>query len=56
MEAIPSANEIIPFTASRPIAQTQMALVTDNNYTKGIGRVRVQMLLQQGQTDSCDDT
>ncbi|WP_299248230.1 phage baseplate assembly protein V [uncultured Cytophaga sp.] len=47
MEAIPSANEIIPFTAPKPIAQTQMAVVLDNNDPKGMGRVRVQMLWQQ---------
>ena len=46
-EAIPSSNEIIPFSAPKPVAQTQMALVTDNNDPKGMGRVRVQMLWQQ---------
>jgi type VI secretion system secreted protein VgrG len=47
MEAIPSANEIIPFTAAKPVAQTQMAVVLNNNDPKGMGRVQVQMLWQQ---------
>ena len=47
MEAIPSANEIIPFTTTKPIAQTQMAVVLNNNDPKGMGRVQVQMLWQQ---------
>ena len=46
-EAIPSSNEIIPFSVAKPVAQTQMAVVTDNNDSQGMGRVRVQMLWQQ---------
>jgi len=46
-EAIPSSNEIIPFSVAKPVAQTQMAVVTDNNDPQGMGRVRVQMLWQQ---------
>jgi type VI secretion system secreted protein VgrG len=54
MEAIPSANEIIPFSAAKPVAQTQMAVVTDNNDPKGMGRVRVQMLWQQDTNQKTD--
>ncbi len=53
-EAIPSANEVIPFLAVKPAAQTQMALVTDNDDPDGMGRVRVQMLWQQ-QTEKKTD-
>ena len=53
-EAIPSSNEIIPFSVPKPIAQTQMALVTDNNDPQGMGRVRVQMLWQQGTDQKTD--
>ena len=54
MEAIPSANEIIPFSAAKPVAQTQMAVVSDNNDPKGMGRVRVQMLWQQDTNQKTD--
>lgn len=53
-EAIPSSNEIIPFSAPKPVAQTQMAIVTDNNDPKGLGRVRVQMLWQQSSDQKTD--
>ena len=54
IEAIPSANETIPFSAIKPIAQTQMAIVTENNDPKGMGRVCVQMLWQQGTHQKTD--
>jgi type VI secretion system secreted protein VgrG len=54
IEAIPSANEIIPFSTPKPLAQTQMALVLDNNDPKGMGRVRVQMLWQQDTNQKTD--
>lgn len=53
-EAIPSSNEVIPFSAPKPAAQTQMAVVTDNNDPKGMGRVRVQMLWQQNSDQKTD--
>jgi type VI secretion system secreted protein VgrG len=53
-EGIPSSNEIIPFSVGKPVAQTQMALVTDNNDPKGMGRVRVQMLWQQDTDQKTD--
>lgn len=53
-EAIPSSNEVIPFSAPKPVAQTQMATVTDNNDPKGMGRVRVQMLWQQESDQKTD--
>jgi len=53
-EGIPSANEIIPFSAAKPVAQTQMAVVTDNNDPKDMGRVRVQMLWQQDTDQKTD--
>jgi len=53
-EAIPSSNEIIPFSAAKPVAQTQMAVVSDNNDPQGLGRVRVQMLWQQDTDQKTD--
>ncbi|ABG57947.1 type VI secretion system Vgr family protein [Cytophaga hutchinsonii] len=53
-QAIPSVNEIIPFSVAKPVAQTQMARVTDNNDPDAMGRVRVQMLWQQ-QTEQKTD-
>lgn len=53
-EAIPSANEVIPFSAPKPLAQTQIGIVTDNNDPDGMGRVRVQMLWQQGTEQKTD--
>ncbi|MBC7451890.1 MAG: hypothetical protein H7259_10410 [Cytophagales bacterium] len=53
-EAIPSANEVMPFEADKPIAQTQLAIVTDNDDPKGMGRVRVQMLWQQDTPQKTD--
>lgn len=53
-EAIPSSNEIIPFFAPKPVAQTQIAIVTDNADPKGMGRVRVQMLWQQDTDQKTD--
>ncbi|WP_018344940.1 type VI secretion system Vgr family protein [Cytophaga aurantiaca] len=53
-EAIPSSNEVIPFSVSKPVAQTQMALVTDNNDPQSFGRVRVQMLWQQNTDQKTD--
>ena len=53
-EAIPSFNEVIPFSVAKPTAQTQMALVTDNADPQGMGRVRVQMLWQQDTDQKTD--
>ena len=53
-EAIPSGNEVIPFSASKPIAQTQMAIVTDNEDPDNMGRVRVQMLWQHNTQQKTD--
>ncbi|MBC7450447.1 MAG: hypothetical protein H7259_03050 [Cytophagales bacterium] len=47
IEAIPSSNSVIPFEVPRPLAQTQMAIVTDNDDPERMGRIRVQMLWQQ---------
>ncbi len=47
-EAIPSGNEIIPVkNIVAPVAESQIATVTDNKDPDGMGRVRVQMLWQQ---------
>lgn len=46
-EGIPSDNDYIPVTVDSPAAETQMAIVKENNDPDGMGRVRVQMLWQQ---------
>lgn len=53
-EAIPSGNEVLPFSVVKPIAQTQIALVTDNADPDSMGRVRVQMLWQQNTQQKTD--
>ncbi len=48
-EGIPSAIEVIPVKdVKRPVAEPQTAFVTDNNDPLNIGRVKVQMLWQEG--------
>jgi type VI secretion system secreted protein VgrG len=54
-EAIPSGNEIIPVrNIIAPIAESQVANVTDNKDPDGMGRVRVQMLWQQAINEMTD--
>jgi uncharacterized protein involved in type VI secretion and phage assembly len=53
-EAIPSDNNYIPVNVERPVAETQMAIVKENNDPKKLGRVRVQMLWQQKNNDLTD--
>jgi uncharacterized protein involved in type VI secretion and phage assembly len=53
-EAIPSANDYVPAEAAKPMAETQVAEVTDNADPKGIGRVKVQMLWQAEKNKSSD--
>ena len=48
-EAIPSGLEIIPVkNIIPPIAESQIAIVKDNKDPDNLGRIRVQMLWQQG--------
>jgi type VI secretion system secreted protein VgrG len=48
-EAVPSNIEVLPVTnIIMPTAEPQIAIVKDNNDPDGMGRVRVQMLWQQG--------
>ena len=53
-EAIPSANEYIPAEAPKPVAESQLAEVTDNEDPLGMGRVKVQMLWQAADNKSTD--
>lgn len=53
-EAIPSGCEVIPVQVNKPLAETQMAIVKDNNDPKKMGRVRVQMLWQQESVEMTD--
>ncbi|WMJ71881.1 phage baseplate assembly protein V [Cytophagaceae bacterium ABcell3] len=53
-EAIPSDNEVMPFNAEKPLAESQIAFVKDNNDPDGLGRVRVQMLWQQAENKTTD--
>lgn len=46
-EAIPAGNHVPPFEPQKPVAETQIATVKENNDPDGKGRVRVQMLWQQ---------
>jgi type VI secretion system secreted protein VgrG len=46
-EAIPSTMEVIPVEISKPIAESQIAVVRENNDPEKFGRVRVQMLWQK---------
>ncbi len=48
-EGIPSTIEVIPVKdIQRPVADPQLATVTDTNDPDNLGRVRVQMLWQEG--------
>ncbi len=48
-EAIPSNTEVIPVTnITPPLAEAQIAIVKDNKDPNNMGRIRVQMLWQQG--------
>jgi uncharacterized protein involved in type VI secretion and phage assembly len=48
-EALPSSLEVIPVTnVIAPVAEPQIAIVKDNKDPDSMGRVRVQMLWQQG--------
>ena len=53
-EAIPSGCEVIPAQVNKPFAETQMAIVKDNNDPKKMGRVRVEMLWQQESGEMTD--
>ncbi len=53
-EAIPSDNSYIPNEIEGPIAETQMAIVKDNDDPAKSGRVRVQMLWQQKKNELTD--
>lgn len=54
-EAIPSGMEMIPVTnISMPIAESQIAHVTDNKDPDNMGRVRVQMLWQESASQMTD--
>jgi uncharacterized protein involved in type VI secretion and phage assembly len=54
-EAIPSGLEIVPVKNTiMPIAESQIATVTDNKDPDGMGRVRVQMLWQQPINENSD--
>lgn len=53
-EAIPSDNNYIPSTTEQPVAETQMAIVKENNDPDGMGRVRVQMLWQEQSSQMTD--
>lgn len=53
-EGIPTLNEQIPHTSSKPIAETQIATVKDNKDPKNLGRVRVQMLWQEESNEMTD--
>jgi type VI secretion system secreted protein VgrG len=53
-EAIPSANEVMPFFVRKPLAETQIAVVKDNNDPDGLGRIRVQMLWQKEENKMTD--
>jgi type VI secretion system secreted protein VgrG len=53
-EGIPSDNTYIPFTTSRPMAETQMAIVKDNADPDNMGRVRVQMIWQEKKGELTD--
>lgn len=53
-EAIPSDSKVIPAASEKPLAETQMAIVKDNNDPLGFGRVRVQMLWQQENNEMTD--
>ena len=54
-EAIPSGMEMIPVTnISMPIAESQIAHVKDNKDPDNMGRVRVQMLWQESESQMTD--
>lgn len=53
-EAIPSDNVYIPFTTTRPVAETQTATVKDNTDPANMGRVRVAMLWQEEKGEMTD--
>lgn len=54
-EAVPAGTEMVPVkNIIMPIAEPQVATVTDNNDPDGMGRVRVQMLWQQQSGEMTD--
>lgn len=53
-ESIPSANAYIPVKVDRPLAETQMAVVKNNDDPQKLGRVRVQMIWQEAKGELTD--
>jgi type VI secretion system secreted protein VgrG len=54
-EAIPAGTEMVPVkNVIMPIAEPQVAIVTDNNDPDDMGRVKVQMLWQQESNEMTD--
>ncbi len=54
LEALPAVIKVLPVQLSKPLAETQMAIVKENKDPDGQGRVRVQMLWQQEKGDMTD--
>ncbi len=54
LDALPAQVEVIPVQTIKPLAETQMAIVKDNNDPKKMGRIRVQMIWQQEKGEMTD--
>jgi type VI secretion system secreted protein VgrG len=53
-EALPSTTNHVPVNAQKPVAETQMAIVKDNQDPSNMGRVRVSMLWQEEKGEMTD--